>query len=258
MTAKRKNPSYKLKVQLLQEVQLKCPFCGYREADKLEHHHIDGNPNNTIFENLISVCPNCHAGIESGQISTERVKTLKKSLISKNSYFNKGDYEFTNYLLHQERVGIFKKGMTINEVYNILPKKQVKKVIIYGEHTGEDIYDAYEIYDADGSHILTLEPTLGGNIESKIEAIHIKSKKFSSNSGVHIGATIREIKKTELVEKFEPDIEHIHFNIDWLSAWCSIPKKELENEWWNDRTKSVFIEGENLNAKVEELIVRWY
>ena len=104
MTAKRKNPSYKLKVQLLQEVQLKCPFCEYREADKLEHHHIDGNPNNTIFENLISVCPNCHTAIESGQISTERVKKLKKSLISKNSYFNKGDYEFTNYLLHQERV----------------------------------------------------------------------------------------------------------------------------------------------------------
>ena len=74
--AKRKNPGYKLKVKLLQEVQFICPFCGYSQAENLHHHHIDEGSSNTVFNNMISVCPNCHTKIGSGEISRKQVQVL--------------------------------------------------------------------------------------------------------------------------------------------------------------------------------------
>jgi 5-methylcytosine-specific restriction endonuclease McrA len=39
-----------------------CQRCGYDEEPRiLEVHHKDGNPDNNVLENLLVLCPNCHA-----------------------------------------------------------------------------------------------------------------------------------------------------------------------------------------------------
>lgn len=49
----------------------KCEICGYDDCiDILQVHHIDGNRNNNKKENLIIMCPNCHAKV------TRKVKRL--------------------------------------------------------------------------------------------------------------------------------------------------------------------------------------
>lgn len=40
-----------------------CDMCGLRELDILEIHHKDGNRRNNAEENLLVVCPSCHARI---------------------------------------------------------------------------------------------------------------------------------------------------------------------------------------------------
>lgn len=53
------------RIFLLRNTDRKCGICGITEwngcAVPLELHHIDGNWKNNIGENLILVCPNCHA-----------------------------------------------------------------------------------------------------------------------------------------------------------------------------------------------------
>jgi len=257
MLPKRKNPNYKLKVKLLEEVQLKCPFCAFPDASRLEHHHIDGNPSNTIFENLISVCPNCHSGIESGIISKKKVVKIKASLFGKSQMLNNKAYTFDNFRIHDNRVGIFKKGMTVNDIYTILPSSQIRKSIIYGEHSGGDMYDSYEIYDSNGEHLLSVETSENGNINSEIEIISIKSSKFHTLSNVKIGARISEIAPFENISTFEPDIEQIHFKINWLNVTCSVNKKQLKTEWWNDQNNRVYMNESNLESKIDNITIFW-
>jgi hypothetical protein len=56
----------------------KCENCGYNEHDILQIHHIDKNRKNNKKENLIVLCPNCHAGITFGKAILENRKVIWK------------------------------------------------------------------------------------------------------------------------------------------------------------------------------------
>lgn len=71
--------SHKLKLRLLKEkiFDRKCYICNLSQWNEkpipLELHHKDGNRNNNKIDNLILLCPNCHA-----QTNTYRSKNIKK------------------------------------------------------------------------------------------------------------------------------------------------------------------------------------
>lgn len=60
-------PSERVRKYMLEKVGYKCSNCGWHEVNPftgkipLELHHIDGNPYNTIEDNLQVLCPNCHS-----------------------------------------------------------------------------------------------------------------------------------------------------------------------------------------------------
>jgi hypothetical protein len=65
----RKKTPDKIRALLQKEIVSKCPFRGNEDADLFEVHHIDGNNENTVFRNLIMLCPLCHSKITKGDIS---------------------------------------------------------------------------------------------------------------------------------------------------------------------------------------------
>jgi hypothetical protein len=69
-----------MKALLLKEVDSRCPFCKNDDVDHFQFHHIDGNRANTIFENLLAVCPNCHSKITKSDISLDEVLEVKFKL----------------------------------------------------------------------------------------------------------------------------------------------------------------------------------
>ena len=50
-----------LKIRLLNERGKKCGRCDYNKYQILEIHHKDRNRENNDMENLLLICPNCHA-----------------------------------------------------------------------------------------------------------------------------------------------------------------------------------------------------
>lgn len=80
ITKKRKGVSAKLRRELQKEADSKCPFCSNDDVAIHEVHHIDENPANNVFENLIHVCGNCHSKITVGTISRETVADMKQKL----------------------------------------------------------------------------------------------------------------------------------------------------------------------------------
>jgi len=81
-TKKRKGVSAKLRRELQKEGDSKCPFCGNDDVAIHEVHHIDENPGNDVFENLIHVCGNCHSKITVGTINRETVVEIKQKLLT--------------------------------------------------------------------------------------------------------------------------------------------------------------------------------
>lgn len=81
----RKKVPEKLRAQLQQEVNSKCPFCDNDDVGHFEVHHIDEEPDNNVLENLLFVCPTCHSKITKGDISAEEVRVKKASLTMGNS-----------------------------------------------------------------------------------------------------------------------------------------------------------------------------
>lgn len=65
--------------------------------------------------------------------------------------------EIDSFLITENSVGVFNKGMTIDELIQMVPKRQIKKKKGYGEFK-DDSYDEYQIYDGENNPILTLTP----------------------------------------------------------------------------------------------------
>ena len=89
-----------LKRYLIKKHGDKCMECGWDKINihsnkiPIELHHIDGNPDNNSLENLILLCPNCHAltknwkAITTGEGRHSKRRNKRKEKYDK--YFNSG------------------------------------------------------------------------------------------------------------------------------------------------------------------------
>ncbi|MBD3286950.1 hypothetical protein GF359_09895 [candidate division WOR-3 bacterium] len=60
------------KNQLIIERGYRCELCGFYRV--VQMHHIDGNRQNRHRNNLILLCPNCHAMVHKGFLSIENLR----------------------------------------------------------------------------------------------------------------------------------------------------------------------------------------
>ena len=81
MAAKKRTRLPKtLEKRVFQEAGSKCVFCSESEVVALQIHHIDDDPANNAFENLLLVCATCHTKITGGVISAETVRLKKRQI----------------------------------------------------------------------------------------------------------------------------------------------------------------------------------
>ena len=95
---KRKSIPAKIKSELQKEISSVCPFCENDEVGHFQVHHIDENPSNDEFQNLLLLCPTCHSKITKGDIAVEAVqqkkielsqgKSVQKQSVKKVNNFN--------------------------------------------------------------------------------------------------------------------------------------------------------------------------
>lgn len=162
------------------------------------------------------------------EVDKVHVKTEKKVEPIKKST----DHTYDNFHISENRVGKFSKGMTVSDVYNTIPKEQIKKKVAYGEF--KDVtYDNYEIYDSNGKKILILTPKQNGNTNSKINRISILDKRFITAEKIGLNSTFGELAKHYSTDKISADMEHIILDVNHINAWFSIKKTELKDGWWN-------------------------
>ena len=135
----------KTKKYLQKEINSECPICQNQEIGHFEIHHIDENPSNNKFENLLMLCPICHSKITKKEITKEKVILIKSELsktISKVEFVNVFvEEEFYNWKVDKENSYIFyskyneksiSPHLTLNWSFiNHLSKTIILKTITY-------------------------------------------------------------------------------------------------------------------------------
>ena len=158
------------------------------------------------------------------------VKAEKKGELIKKTT----GYIFENFHISENRVGVFSKGMTISDVYNTLPKQQIKKVVGYGEFADET-FDNYEIYDSTRKKILVLTPKQNGNTNSEIEQIVIYDNRFETTEKIGLSSTFEDFAKYYSTDDISHNIESINIDASHIDASFSIMRTELQEGWWNGK-----------------------
>ena len=147
MKDNRRQLTHKQKARLIQETGGHCAFCNFSDAGFLEFHHIDENRANTVLENLIAVCPTCHAKITAGEI-TESSVTNRKIALQNHQKMDSKTGE-TNFNIKADNINNSVLGN--NNVVTVNVKKQVVKKNNYTEgDLGADTQKANYI-----SHLIT-------------------------------------------------------------------------------------------------------
>lgn len=70
--------SVRLEKDMIAEASGLCAWC--RKPDPLDVHHIDEDPSNTVPENLVALCKNCHGKAGKGYPSPADLMTRKREL----------------------------------------------------------------------------------------------------------------------------------------------------------------------------------
>jgi|GEM_PF-1675556 len=164
-------------------------------------------------------------------------------------------YTFDNFWISKHKVGIFSKRMSIADVYDIIPKEQIKRTKGVGEFA-EDIFDVFEIYDANGEIVVVLVPEIYGDDNSKIRVVHIEDKRFETVKGIGLNSTFGELAAAHAIDELSPDLEHIVVEIKTINTSFAISKTELQEGW--------FVTGKGIDeskipntAKFDSLAIVW-
>jgi len=76
----------KLKAELQKEIGSRCPFCLTEDIGHFHIHHIDENPNNHDYKNLLLICQNCHSKFTKNEWPFSKARQQKDEYL-KLPYF---------------------------------------------------------------------------------------------------------------------------------------------------------------------------
>lgn len=123
----RKKPSQRMRALLQKEIDSQCPFCQSQEVDTFEVHHLNGQPDDERSENLLMVCPTCHAKITAGTIPINEVYQKKIELMvasKQKTRQNRAQTTAPRVSMKDVKIGIVGSN---NNVTTKTVKKQVVK-----------------------------------------------------------------------------------------------------------------------------------
>jgi hypothetical protein len=149
------------------------------------------------YESYRLIRTNCECGrtdiieLENGVTyqDGELIGPAKEWITANTLHFNISD----------ARVGIFSKGMTIAEVYNLMPNEQIEKRLEYDEASNIPSV-LYDIYYERPEPVMTLFPIEAGNSNSKISFIRILDDRFRTFHFIGLNSTFGDLKKYYPIE----------------------------------------------------------
>lgn len=163
-------------------------------------------------------------------------------------------YTFENFHITENRVGIFARGITVEQLYLLLPNEQIKKSVGYGEFA-DDTYDEYQIYDSDGTLLLVLGTETNGDFKAKINSIVVKDPRFETTENLGLNTTYEELQKNYIIDNLFREETMIYLYLKYTGAWFlfGVNTTDLPNSGW-DSSGSINLPKD---TKMDTFTIQW-
>jgi hypothetical protein len=233
----RKKIPNKVRALLQKENNSQCPFCDNDEVGVFEVHHIDENPGNNDYYNLILVCPNCHAKITNGDIKQFDVLAKKTEILTYGE-INK----------HRNKSG---KSVCFNSsIENVIVGNN--NIRVYGNYINTDrISQNTKVMHDPDKHITNAQAKEIRDRVQKIAESRSRESKYSFPRAYIALHNRYNITSYELLSK-----DQYEDAIKWLDKQIAIyrPKlKKVDNEQYRkDMYKSIHARANQLNVNIHE------
>jgi len=153
--SKRSPISDRTKSMLQKEVVNRCPLCGNfeRTGEELTNHHINHDPSQSFYWNLIRICETCHDDLTEHRHDGKRerrVKLIKRSVF-RNYY---GPEAYKALILAYENTEVTATPITALELVDDgYLSMSYQNVLTVGPATNVSTFDTYKI-TTDGKDIV--------------------------------------------------------------------------------------------------------
>ncbi len=166
---------------------------------------------------------------------------------------NKKDPQFS---IEKGRVGILLKGTPTEKLDSIFRLDSLVKLTDEGNYTYVN-KNRYVLYDSQGNHLLTMTPAKTKDSIEVVENIRIYDPRYSTDTGITINSTFKDIKDHYTVSRITNSINNILVFVNELDAYFVIDKKELpENLRYNINTNIQEVQIPDA-AKIKYFMIGW-
>lgn len=159
------------------------------------------------------------------------------------------------FLIQKHNIGNLTDSTQVKDLKVVFENDSVADYIGKDEFTRN--INTIEIYDKDGSTLLSLSPKQRRDSTSVINSVRIMDPRYKTEKGITNKSTFKEIEKAYTITKIDNLINSIIVSVKEINASFTIDKKELPSNLRFDR--SISIEASQIpdHAKVKYFFLHW-
>lgn len=159
------------------------------------------------------------------------------------------------FLIQKQNIGNLTDSTQVKDLKTVFEKDSI------ASYKGTDEFtiniNNIDIYDKDGTALLTLSPERRSDSTSVVTSVRILDARYKTEKGISNASTFKDIEKAYTISKIDNLINTIVVSVKEIDVSFTIDKKELSSNLRFDR--SIAIEASQIpdGAKIKYFFVHW-
>jgi hypothetical protein len=158
-------------------------------------------------------------------------------------------------LISKQSIGLLTDSTEVKDLSIIFTNDSIAKFIGSNEFTGAN--NNIEIFDKNGSKLLTLKPKQSSDSTSIIKSIEIHSERFKTAKGLNTKSTFKTIKDNYKISSIQNTIRNVVVTVNEINAFFTIDKNELPAELRFDMNLKIEALQIPAEAKIKGFFIQW-
>ncbi len=159
------------------------------------------------------------------------------------------------FLVAKHNIGSLTDSTQVKDLETIFLNDSIVKFVGGDEFTGN--INNIDIYDKAGNHLLVLTPNEALDSTAVIDNIRIMDSRYKTNKNISKLSTFKDIQAAYKINRIDNLISSININVNKISAYFTIDKKELPANLRFDMKMTIEASQIPDDAKIKYFMINW-
>lgn len=159
------------------------------------------------------------------------------------------------FLIQKQNIGNLTDSTQVKDVKSVFKTDSVVNYIGTNEFTRN--MNTIEIYDKQGTALLSLSPKKRADSTAVFSSVRILDPRYKTEKGISTASKFKHIQDAYEISKIDNLINSIVVSVDAINAAFTIDKQELPSNLRFDRTMTIEASQIPDNAKIKYFFIHW-